>query len=104
MSYEQNVLIPNPLYNNEVKKNRIVWPLGSIYVGNIYFVIALDYEDVTVKVNVLNAQKVPNRCALYCYHSDQIQSFIDVSMRLCLLNVVKIIKFYNLWDFVASLI
>lgn len=39
-----NGLVPIPTYTNKVIKTRIIWALGSIYVGNIYFIIALEND------------------------------------------------------------
>jgi len=34
---------PIQMYINKVKKTRVIWTLNLVYVGNFYFIIALEY-------------------------------------------------------------
>jgi len=36
-------------YINKFKKNRVIWTLDAVYVGNFYFIIALQYTYICLK-------------------------------------------------------
>uniref|UniRef100_A0A2S2R9D9 Uncharacterized protein n=1 Tax=Sipha flava TaxID=143950 RepID=A0A2S2R9D9_9HEMI len=40
-------MVPNSMNANKVKKNCILWTLGLVYVGNICFIVTLEYVSTT---------------------------------------------------------